>query len=52
MDDTDHRCVVTEGKNQHERKQGLEKLRLITDQIMLRRMKQYHTSSLELPPKR
>jgi DNA repair protein RAD16 len=35
-----------------ERKEGLAKLRLITDHIMLRRMKEEHTSSLELPPKR
>jgi DNA repair protein RAD16 len=33
------------------RKEGLAKLRLITDRIMLRRMKRDHTSSMELPPK-
>ncbi|KAJ5156544.1 DNA repair protein RAD16 [Penicillium capsulatum] len=43
---------ITEGRTEEERKKGLSKLRLITDQIMLRRMKQSHTSSLELPPKR
>jgi hypothetical protein len=44
--------LVTEGRTQVERKAGLQKLRLITDHIMLRRMKQDHTSSMELPPKR
>ncbi|KIV95316.1 hypothetical protein PV10_02986 [Exophiala mesophila] len=39
------------GNESHKRKQGLEKLRLITDRIMLRRMKRDHTSSMELPPK-
>ncbi|KAJ5630525.1 DNA repair protein RAD16 [Penicillium longicatenatum] len=43
---------ITEGRTQEERKSGLTKLRLITDHIMLRRMKQEHTSSMELPPKR
>lgn len=43
---------ITEGRTQLERKAGLKKLRLITDQIMLRRLKQEHTSSMELPPKR
>ncbi|KAJ5591785.1 DNA repair protein RAD16 [Penicillium hispanicum] len=43
---------ITEGRTQQERKEGLGKLRLITNQIMLRRMKQEHTSSMELPPKR
>ncbi|KAJ5777077.1 DNA repair protein RAD16 [Penicillium odoratum] len=43
---------ITEGRTQEERKEGLKKLRLITDHIMLRRMKQEHTSSMELPPKR
>ncbi|KAJ5802225.1 DNA repair protein RAD16 [Penicillium pulvis] len=46
------RYLVTEGRTQEERKSGLTKLRLITDHIMLRRMKQEHTSSMELPPKR
>ncbi|KAJ5124593.1 Zinc finger RING-type [Penicillium bovifimosum] len=43
---------IVEGKSVQQRKDGLEKLRLITDQIMLRRMKQQHTKSMELPPKR
>ena len=33
------------------RKEAFGKLRLITDRIMLRRMKRDHTSSMELPPK-
>jgi DNA repair protein RAD16 len=43
---------IIEGKSQQQRKDGLDKLRLITDHIMLRRMKQQHTKSMELPPKR
>ncbi|KAJ5510897.1 Zinc finger RING-type [Penicillium expansum] len=43
---------IIEGKTQQQRKDGLDKLRLITDHIMLRRMKQQHTTSMELPPKR
>lgn len=43
---------ITEGRTQNERKEGLAKLRLITDHIMLRRLKEEHTSSMELPPKR
>ncbi|KAJ5739662.1 DNA repair protein RAD16 [Penicillium manginii] len=43
---------ITEGRTQKERKEGLAKLRLITDHIMLRRLKEEHTSSMELPPKR
>jgi DNA repair protein RAD16 len=43
---------ITEGRTHTQRKAGLDKLRLITDHIMLRRMKQDHTSSMELPPKR
>ncbi|KAJ5218271.1 DNA repair protein RAD16 [Penicillium cinerascens] len=43
---------ITEGRTTEERKTGLQKLRLITDHIMLRRLKQEHTSSMELPPKR
>ncbi|CEJ57547.1 Putative Adenosinetriphosphatase [Penicillium brasilianum] len=43
---------ITEGRSIIERKEGLAKLRLITDHIMLRRMKEEHTSSMELPPKR
>ena len=33
------------------RREGLRKLRLITDRIMLRRLKRDHTASMELPPK-
>ncbi|KAJ5085593.1 hypothetical protein N7532_010364 [Penicillium argentinense] len=43
---------ITEGRTATERKDGLAKLRLITDHIMLRRLKEEHTSSMELPPKR
>lgn len=43
---------ITEGRTQAQRKAGLDKLRLITDHIMLRRMKEDHTGSMELPPKR
>ncbi|KAJ5780851.1 Zinc finger RING-type [Penicillium paradoxum] len=43
---------IIEGKTEQQRKDGLEKLRLITDRIMLRRMKQQHTKSMELPAKR
>jgi len=39
------------GDDAGRRKEGLDKLRLITDRIMLRRMKRDHTSSMELPPK-
>ena len=39
------------GEDTEKRKEGLDKLRLITDRIMLRRMKRDHTSSMELPPK-
>lgn len=39
------------GEDKEKRKEGLDKLRLITDRIMLRRMKRDHTSSMELPPK-
>ncbi|KIW98865.1 uncharacterized protein Z519_00528 [Cladophialophora bantiana CBS 173.52] len=42
---------ITQGNNEKLRKEGLDKLRLITDRIMLRRMKRDHTSSMELPPK-
>ncbi|KAJ9604956.1 DNA repair protein rad16 [Cladophialophora chaetospira] len=42
---------ITQGDNEQLRKAGLDKLRLITDRIMLRRMKKDHTSSMELPPK-
>lgn len=43
---------VTERDNPDARKEALSKLRLITDRIMLRRVKRDHTSSMELPPKR
>ena len=33
------------------RRQALQKLRLVTDRIMLRRMKRDYTASMELPPK-
>lgn len=42
---------ITQGESDLLRKAGLDKLRLITDRIMLRRMKKDHTSSMELPPK-
>lgn len=43
---------ITEGRTQAQRQAGLDKLRLITDHIMLRRMKDDHTGSMELPAKR
>ena len=42
---------ITQGEDPSLRKRALEKLRLITDRIMLRRMKRDYTSSMELPPK-
>jgi DNA repair protein RAD16 len=42
---------ITQGESPTLRKEGLAKLRLITDRIMLRRMKRDYTSSMELPPK-
>ncbi|EED21725.1 DNA excision repair protein Rad16, putative [Talaromyces stipitatus ATCC 10500] len=42
---------ITESHGQA-RQDALRKLRLITDRIMLRRLKRDHTSSMELPPKR
>ncbi|KAL8703290.1 MAG: hypothetical protein Q9201_003531 [Fulgogasparrea decipioides] len=42
---------ITQGADNELRKEGLGKLRLITDRIMLRRMKRDHTASMELPPK-
>src|SRR5205085_11221849 len=42
---------ITQADNDELRKAALDKLRLITDRIMLRRMKRDHTSSMELPPK-
>ncbi|BDD56529.1 hypothetical protein MAP00_001974 [Monascus purpureus] len=43
---------ITERFNNRAREEALSKLRLITDRIMLRRVKQDHTASMELPPKR
>ncbi|KAL4971579.1 SNF2 family N-terminal domain-containing protein [Aspergillus desertorum] len=43
---------ITERDNVDARKAALAKLRLITDRIMLRRVKRDHTASMELPPKR
>ncbi|KAL4911619.1 hypothetical protein BDW74DRAFT_10837 [Aspergillus multicolor] len=43
---------ITERDNVEARKEALAKLRLITDRIMLRRVKRDHTASMELPPKR
>jgi DNA repair protein RAD16 len=42
--------IISSGSNVL-RKQGLDKLRLITDRIMLRRLKRDHVNSMELPPK-
>lgn len=42
---------ITQAESPAVRKEALAKLRLITDRIMLRRMKRDHTSSMELPPK-
>ncbi|EIT83144.1 DNA excision repair protein Rad16 [Aspergillus flavus] len=43
---------ITERNNPEARTEALSKLRLITDRIMLRRIKRDHTASMELPPKR
>ncbi|KAL4737090.1 SNF2 family N-terminal domain-containing protein [Aspergillus similis] len=43
---------ITERDDAEARKAALAKLRLITDRIMLRRVKRDHTASMELPPKR
>ncbi|KAL4933614.1 DNA repair protein RAD16 [Aspergillus undulatus] len=43
---------ITERDDVDARKEALAKLRLITDRIMLRRVKRDHTASMELPPKR
>ncbi|PYH43444.1 DNA repair protein RAD16 [Aspergillus saccharolyticus JOP 1030-1] len=43
---------ITERDNAQARKEALAKLRLLTDRIMLRRIKRDHTTSMELPPKR
>ena len=42
---------ITQGEDPLLRKSALGKLRLLTDRIMLRRMKRDHTASMELPPK-
>ncbi|KAE8394783.1 SNF2 family N-terminal domain-containing protein [Aspergillus alliaceus] len=42
---------IAESNNPEARKEALSKLRLITDRIMLRRLKRDHTASMELPPK-
>lgn len=42
---------ITSGETKVARQVGFDKLRLITDRIMLRRMKRDYTSSMELPPK-
>lgn len=42
---------ITQQADPELRREGLQKLRLITDRIMLRRMKRDHTASMELPPK-
>ena len=42
---------ITQQGDNNLRKEAFRKLRLVTDRIMLRRMKRDHTSSMELPPK-
>ena len=42
---------ITQAEDDELRKAAFAKLRLVTDRIMLRRMKRDHTSSMELPPK-
>ncbi|KAI4166598.1 MAG: hypothetical protein LQ343_007919 [Gyalolechia ehrenbergii] len=42
---------ITQGSDDELRREGLAKLRLVTDRIMLRRVKRDHTASMELPPK-
>ncbi|KAI9770043.1 MAG: DNA repair protein rad16 [Candelina submexicana] len=42
---------ITQAGDPELRSQALDKLRLITDRIMLRRVKRDHTESMELPPK-
>lgn len=42
---------ITQTDNPEARKAALGKLRLVTDRIMLRRIKRDHTASMELPPK-
>ena len=43
--------ITNSDSNSKQRKEGLAKLRLITDRIMLRRLKRDYVSSMELPPK-
>lgn len=42
---------IIAGESDESRREGLAKLRLLTDRIMLRRMKRDQTASMELPPK-
>jgi DNA repair protein RAD16 len=42
---------ITQGETPEIRREALDKLRLITDRIMLRRLKRDYTASMELPPK-
>lgn len=42
---------IIQGEDHELRRAALRKLRLVTDRIMLRRMKRDHTASMELPPK-
>ncbi|KAI4139394.1 MAG: hypothetical protein LQ341_004245 [Variospora aurantia] len=42
---------ITQGHDDELRREGLAKLRLVTDRIMLRRIKRDYTASMELPPK-
>lgn len=42
---------ITQGQDPELRRDALQKLRLVTDRIMLRRVKRDHTASMELPPK-
>ena len=55
---SEHRSVFNEellnpitGESARVRGAALDKLHMITDRVMLRRMKKDHTSSMELPPK-
>ncbi|PGH04741.1 hypothetical protein AJ80_08471 [Polytolypa hystricis UAMH7299] len=43
---------ISERGSNNLRQDALKKLRLITDRIMLRRVKKDHTAAMELPPKR
>lgn len=42
---------LTQGEDDDLRREALGKLRLLTDRIMLRRMKRDYTAAMELPPK-